>query len=66
MFFIVKNHWQLYFTDNPRISHECSSVVVRMSDPEMLALSSPTGGGRSVNVVRSRTQATELVGWLVS
>jgi len=26
-----------------------------------LALTSPTGGGRSVGIVRSRTKATELV-----
>jgi hypothetical protein len=26
----------------------------------MLALTSPTGGGRSVGIVRSRTQATEF------
>ena len=35
--------------------------------PQMLALSSPTGGGRSVGIVRSRTKATEFVsscfGW---
>ena len=29
--------------------------------PEKLALTSPTGGGRSVGIVRSRTKATELV-----
>ena len=28
--------------------------------PQKLALTSPTGGGRSVGVVRSRTEATEL------
>jgi hypothetical protein len=28
---------------------------------EKLALTSPTSGGRSVGIVRSRTQATELV-----
>jgi len=27
--------------------------------PQMLALTSPTGGGRSVGIVRSRTKATE-------
>jgi hypothetical protein len=43
------------------ISRECISVVICMNDPEMLALSSPTSGGRSVGIVRSRTQATELV-----
>jgi hypothetical protein len=30
--------------------------------PQKLALTSPTGGGRSVGIVRSRTKATELVG----
>jgi len=28
--------------------------------PQKLALTSPTGGGRSVGMVRSRTQATEF------
>jgi len=28
--------------------------------PQKLALTSPTGGGRSVGIVRSRTKATEL------
>jgi len=27
--------------------------------PQKLALTSPTGGGRSVGIVRSRTKATE-------
>jgi hypothetical protein len=43
------------------ISRECSSEVICMSDTDILALSSPTRGGRSVGIVRSRTQATELV-----
>jgi hypothetical protein len=29
--------------------------------PQKLALTSPTGGGRSVGIVRSRTKATELL-----
>ena len=29
--------------------------------PQKLALNSPTGGGRSVDIVRSRTKATEFV-----
>ena len=29
--------------------------------PQELALTSPTGGGRSVGIVRVRTKATELV-----
>jgi len=28
--------------------------------PQKLALTSPTGGGRSVGIVRSQTKATEL------
>jgi len=28
--------------------------------PQKLALTSPTGGGRSVGIVRSRTKATEF------
>jgi len=30
-----------------------------------LALTSPTGGGRSVGIVRVRTNATELVSYVV-
>jgi len=29
--------------------------------PQKLALTSPTGGGRSVGIVRSRTRATEFL-----
>ena len=29
--------------------------------PQKLALTSPTGGGRSVGIVRSRTKATEKI-----
>jgi len=29
--------------------------------PQKLTLTSPTGGGRSVGIVRSRTKATEFV-----
>jgi hypothetical protein len=29
--------------------------------PQKLALTSPTSGGRSIGVVRSRTQATEFI-----
>jgi hypothetical protein len=29
--------------------------------PQKLAVTSPTGGGRSVGIVRSRTKATEFV-----
>jgi len=31
--------------------------------PQKLALTSPTGGGRSVGIVRVRTKATEFVFW---
>jgi hypothetical protein len=40
---------------------KCSSEVICMRDPEKLALTSPTSGGRSVSIVSSRTQATDLV-----
>jgi len=33
--------------------------------PQKLALTSPTGGGRSVGIVRSRTKATEFIFSLV-
>jgi len=31
--------------------------------PQKLALTSPTGGGRSVGIVRSRTKDTEFTFW---
>ena len=34
--------------------------------PQKLALTSPTGGGRSVGIVRSRTKATELIFYLLT
>jgi hypothetical protein len=37
--------------------------------PQKLALTSPTGGGRSVGIVRSRTKATEfslVLVWLLT
>jgi hypothetical protein len=40
------------------------SAALTMRQPSIrksLALSSPTSGGRSVGIVRSRTKATELV-----
>jgi hypothetical protein len=43
-----------------------TAVGIRHSDhvthlyPQKLALTSPTSGGRSVGIVRSRTKATEL------
>ena len=42
------------------------AVGIRCADhvtplyPQKLALTSPTGGGRSVGIVRSRTKATEF------
>jgi len=33
--------------------------------PQKLALTSPTGGGRSVGIVRSRTKATELYTYML-
>jgi len=33
--------------------------------PQKLALTSPTGGGRSVGIVRVRTKATELLHELI-
>jgi hypothetical protein len=32
----------------------------KLIDPQNLALTSPTGGGRSVGIVRLRTKATEF------
>jgi hypothetical protein len=43
------------------------AVEIRRADhvtplyPQKLALTLPTGGGRSVDVVRSRTKATEFI-----
>jgi len=34
--------------------------------PQKLALTSPTGGGRSVGIVRVRTKATEFVFFYIS
>jgi len=34
--------------------------------PQKLALTSPTGGGRSVGIVRVGTKATELVAYIVN
>ena len=43
-----------------------TAVGIRCADhvtlyPQKLALTSPTGGGRSVGIVRSRTKATEFI-----
>ena len=42
------------------VGNRCSDHVTPLY-PQKLALTSPTGGGRSVGIVRSRTKATELV-----
>jgi hypothetical protein len=38
----------------------CCADHVTPLYPQKLALTSPTGGGRSVGIVRSRTKATEF------
>ena len=35
-------------------------IILKAIYPQKLALTSPTGGGRSVGIVRSRTKATEF------
>jgi hypothetical protein len=37
-----------------------AALTMRPLYPQKLALTSPTSGGRSVSIVRSRTKATEL------
>jgi len=41
------------------VGNRCANHVTPLY-PQKLALTSPTGGGRSVGMVRSRTKATEL------
>jgi hypothetical protein len=41
------------------VGTRCADHVTPL-DPQKLALTSPTGGGGSVGIVRSRTKATEL------
>jgi len=41
------------------VGTRCANHVTPLY-PQKLALTSPTGGGRSVGMVRSRTKATEL------
>jgi len=41
------------------VGNRCADHV-RPLYPQKLALTSPTGGGRSVGTVRSRTKATEF------
>ena len=51
----------------PGLENRLTAVGTRCADhvtplyPQKLALTSPTGGGRSVGIVRLRTEATELV-----
>ena len=40
------------------VGNRCADHVTLLY-PQKLALTSPTGGGRSVGIVRSRTKATE-------
>jgi hypothetical protein len=42
--------------------YQIPSIIVKVPFyPQKLALPSPTSGGRSVGIVRSRTKATEVV-----
>jgi hypothetical protein len=51
----------------PALKVEITAVGIRHADhattfyPKKLALTSPISGGRSVDIVRSRTKATELL-----
>jgi hypothetical protein len=50
----------------PVYKTENTAVGIRHADhvtlyPQKLAITSPTSGGRSVGIVRSRTQTTELI-----
>ena len=50
----------------PGLENRLTAVGTRCADhvtplyPQKLALTSPTGGGRSVGIVRVRTKATEF------
>jgi len=48
------------------VGTRCADHVTHLY-PQKLALTSPTGGGRSVGIVRVRTKATEcvFVCWLI-
>jgi hypothetical protein len=52
-------------------SYLAAEIIIRRTDyatplyPQTLVLTSPTSGGRSVVIVRPRTQATEFVCWLI-
>ena len=47
------------------VGTRCADYVTPLY-PKKLALTSPTGGGRSVGIVRVRTKATEFVCMYVS
>ena len=47
------------FTIKTAVGNRCADHVTALY-PRKLALTSPTGGGRSVGIVRSRTKATEF------
>jgi len=42
------------------VGTRCADHVTPLYPPQKLALTSPTGGGRSVGIVRVRTKATEF------
>jgi len=42
------------------VGNRCADHVTSLH-PQKLALTSPTGGGRSVGIVRVRTKATEFL-----
>ena len=48
-----------YITYLTAVGTRCADHVTPLY-PQKLALTSPTGGGRSVGIVRSRTKATEF------
>ena len=68
----VRNIYQLRSYLNKKVAapdlenRRLTAVGTRCADhvtplyPQKLALTSPTGGGRSVGIVRSRTKATEF------
>jgi len=43
-----------------RLINKNSTIINTCHNPQKLALTSPTGGGRSVGIVRVRTKATEF------
>ena len=59
----IKLHTQHFFRSRKQ---RLTAVGIRCADvtplyPQKLALTSPTGGGRSVDIVRSRTKVTEFL-----